>query len=39
MEGVELEPYKGTNEEFMARTRKDAARLAADYKRLNLPQE
>lgn len=36
---MEMQPYRGTNEEFMAKARKDAARLAAEYKRLNLSPE
>ncbi len=39
MEQNELEPYKGTNEQFMAMVRKEATLLGADYQRLKLPQE
>jgi len=39
MEKNELDPFKGNHEQFMAMVRKEAARLGADYKRLNLPQE
>lgn len=39
MEQNELDPFKGSHEQFMAMVRKEAALLAADYKRLNLPQE
>ena len=39
MEQNELDPFKGTNEQFMAMLRKEALQLAADFKRLNLPQE
>jgi tripartite-type tricarboxylate transporter receptor subunit TctC len=34
----ELEPFKGTREQFMAKVRKEAAQLADDYRRLKLPQ-
>ena len=35
----QLDPFKGTHEQFMAAVKKEAAKLSADYKRLNLPQE
>ncbi len=39
MANNELEPFKGSNEQFMAKIRKEAAQLVEDYKRLKLPQE
>lgn len=39
MQQNELEPFKGSLEQFMAVVRKEAAQLAADYQRLKLPQE
>lgn len=39
MQQNELEPFKGSLEQFMAVVRKEAAQLAADYRRLKLPQE
>ena len=35
----QLDPFKGTMEQFTAGMKKEAAKLDADYKRLNLPQE
>ena len=39
MEQNELDPFKGTHEQFMAMVKKEAALLGADYQRLKLPQE
>jgi len=39
MENNELDEFEGTPDQFMARLKKEQAQLAADYKRLNLPQE
>jgi tripartite-type tricarboxylate transporter receptor subunit TctC len=39
MERNELDEFDGTPDQFMARLKKEQAQLAADYKRLNLPQE
>lgn len=39
MERNELDPFKGTPEQFIARLKQEQAQLAADYKRLNIEQE
>ena len=39
MQKNQLDPFKGTLDQFMVGVKKEAAKLAADYKRLNLPQE
>lgn len=35
----DLDPFKGSLEQFMATVRREALQLGSDYKRLNLPQE
>lgn len=39
MDRNELDEFDGTPDQFMARLKKEQAQLAADYKRLKLPQE
>ena len=35
----QMDPFKGTLDQFMAGVRKEAVKLGEDYRRLNLPQE